>query len=225
MARHTDREYEEKLRELRDGLLLMAGRVESMIGDAIQALCSRDGQLARATISADAAVNRSELEIDDLCMVALARWQPMASDLRFITFAMKMVTDLERIGDLAVNICERALDLAALPELPNPYVDIQQMGALAQGMVRDAIDAFVNSDPAAARAVIDRDDRIDDLYTRVFQDMLDIMGSDPALVHRGLHVQSVAKWLERIGDHATNLAEQVIFMLKGKDVRHEGKLG
>ncbi len=220
---HTDREYENQLAELRDSLLLMAGRVEQMIGTSVKALVERDEELAKKTIEADQKVNRSEVETDELCLVILAKRQPMASDLRFITLALKMVTDLERIGDLAVNICERAIDLAKVPPLA-PWHDVPRMADIAQSMVRDAIDAFVAGDVDKAQSVIDRDSEVDALYTRVFMHILAIMRSDSATVERGIHVQSVAKWLERMADHSTNLAEQVIFMVKGKDIRHMGKL-
>jgi phosphate transport system protein len=134
-----------------------------------------------------------------------------------------MVTDLERIGDLAVNICERAIDLSALPQL-EPWDDVPKMAALVQWMVRESIDAFVAGDADRARKVIDRDQEMDQLYTRVFRDILALMMEDSSTLERGIHVQSVAKWLERMGDHATNLAEEVIFMVKGKDIRHLGKL-
>lgn len=220
---HTDREYENQLNELRDRLLIMAGRVEEMIGTSVRALVERDPELAKRTIETDHKVNRSEVETDELCLVILAKRQPMASDLRFITLALKMVTDLERIGDLAVNICERAIDLAKVPELA-PWQDIPRMADITQSMVRDAIDAFVAGDVDKAQSVIARDNEVDELYTRVFLDILAIMRSDSDTVERGIHVQSVAKWLERMADHSTNLAEQVIFMVKGKDVRHMGKL-
>ncbi len=220
---HTDREYENQLRGLREGLLLMAGRVEQMIADSVKALIERDPDLARATIESDHKVNRAELAIDELCLIILAKRQPMASDLRFVTLALKMVTDLERIGDLAVNICERAIDLSTVPQL-KPWEDIPRMAEIVESMVRESIDAFVAADADRAQQVIARDAEVDQLYTRVFRDVLAVMIKDSTTVERGIHVQSVAKWLERMADHSTNLAEQVIFMVKGKDVRHAGKL-
>lgn len=223
MASRTDREYESHLRELRQRLLLMAGRVEGMIADAVRALGDKDGELATRTIDADALVNRAEVDIDELCMVILAKWQPLASDLRFITLVLKMVTDLERIGDLAVNICERVIDLAATTHVPYDE-GLREMGLTVQTMVRDAIDAFVERDVDKAQSVLVRDDEVDALYTEVFVRTLELMSNDSSLVHNGIHIQSVAKWLERMGDHATNLAEQVVFLTKGKDIRHAGKL-
>jgi phosphate transport system protein len=220
---HTDREYENELKKLRERLLRMAGRVEEMIADSVRALVERDMALARRTIEADRLVDRAEVETDELCLVILAKRQPVASDLRFITLSLKMVTDLERIGDLAVNICERVLDLGQDAPL-RPWVDVPRMGSIVQAMVRDAIDAFVAGDADRAQSVVDRDHALDELYTRVFRELLSAMLNDGSKVERGIHAQSIAKWLERMGDHATNLAEQVVFMVKGKDIRHGPKL-
>ena len=219
---HTDRVYEHELRDLRGRLLLMAGQVEQMIADAVRALVERDVELAKATIEEDYKVNSAELEIDELCIHILARRQPVASDLRFVTFALKMVTDLERTGDLAVTICKRAVNLSALPQ-PKPYVDIPRMASIAQEMVRDAIDAFVNGDVEKAQQVIARDEAVDDLYDRVYDDLIPLMRENPGLIEAGTRVQSVNKTLERIADHATNLAEQVVFLVEGSDIRHIGK--
>ncbi|MCB9487859.1 MAG: phosphate signaling complex protein PhoU [Deltaproteobacteria bacterium] len=220
-AQHTDRAFEEELRLLRDRLLLMAGRVEEMIDGAMRALVDRDSDIARQVIKQDAAVNGDEVAIDDQCWRILARRQPMGVDLRFLLQTHKMVGELERVGDLAVNIAERAIDLNAAEPL-KPYHDIPKMGELVQSMVRDAIDALVNTDPQLANNVIDRDDEVDDLYDEIFADLLELMVADPQLVERGIHVQSVAKYLERMGDHAENMAEQVIFLVGGEDVRHIG---
>ncbi len=220
---HTDREFEAELQEIRHRLLRMAGRVEEMITDAVRALVERDPELARRTIEADHKVNRAEVDTDDLCLRVLARRQPLGSDLRFITLAFKMVTDLERIGDLTVNLCERAIDLAAEPEL-RANVDVERMAQLVRSMVRDAIDAFVAGDADKAAQVIERDHEIDELYHQTFRELLRVMLADGTTITRGIHLQSVAKYLERMGDHGTNLAEQVVFMIKGKDIRHLGKL-
>jgi phosphate transport system protein len=220
--RHTDREYDNELKRLRERILRMAGRVEQMIADSVRALVEQDVQLARDTILADRLVDRAEMETDELCLVILAKRQPVASDLRFITLSLKMVTDLERIGDLAVSICERAIDLGNEPPL-KPWVDVPRMASIVQAMVRDAIDAFVAGDAERAQSVVDRDPALDELYGRVFRELLSTMSNDGSKVERGIHAQSVAKWLERMGDHATNLAEQVVFMVKGKDIRHLAK--
>ncbi|MEZ4267388.1 MAG: phosphate signaling complex protein PhoU [Myxococcota bacterium] len=220
---HSNREYEAELQELRQAILEMGGRIEEMIRDCMRSLIERDSDLARRTIAADAQVNRLEIDTDELCLRILARRQPMASDLRFISIAFKMVTDLERIGDLAVNVAERAIDLNAQPEL-KPYEDTQRMADIVREMVSGAIEAFIAYDAESAAAIIARDDEVDELYHSIFRDILSLMLADLSVVERGIHIQSTAKFLERIGDHATNLAEQVIFMAKGRDVRHEGKL-
>jgi phosphate transport system protein len=219
---HTARQYEEELLQIRESLLLMAGRVEQMISSAGRALVDRNTDLARSTIEQDRAVNLSEVEIDEQCLLILAKRQPMASDLRFVTLVMKMVTDLERIADLAVNICERTIDLSNGTQVI-VHGDIPKMSQVVETMVKDAIDAFVNRDSSKAWAVIRTDDEVDELYHQVFEDLLERMRVDPQSVHQLIHVQSVAKWLERMGDHSTNLAELVIFMVEGRDVRHPDK--
>lgn len=216
---HTDREYEGQLEELRDRLLRMAGVVEQMIVDAIRAALDQDRELAKTTIEHDITVNRLEVESDELCLLILAKRQPLASDLRFVTLSLKMVTDLERIGDLAVNICERAIDLAGHPQ-PWPWDSIEIMARLVRANIRDAIQSFVERDVDKAQQVCARDDEIDKLYWQIFRTALDTMRKHPNSVHDGIHVQSIAKFLERMGDHGTNLAEQVVFMIKGKDIRH-----
>ncbi len=219
---HTARTYEQELAALRQSLLLMAGRVEEMIARSGRALVDRDVDLAQKTIELDRVVNRAEVEIDEMCLLILAKRQPTASDLRFVTLAMKMVTDLERIADLAVNICERAIDLSrGAPVVMHP--EIPRMTEVVESMVKDAIDSFVTNSSPKAWAVIHRDDEVDEMYHRVFGDLLERMRTDPALVHQLIHAQSVAKWLERMADHSTNLAELVIFMVDGRDVRHPGK--
>jgi phosphate transport system protein len=216
---HTARRFAEELAELREDLLLMAGRVEEMIRRSGRALVERDADLASKTIDLDQAVNRAEVEIDERCLGILARRQPFASDLRFVTMVMKMVTDLERIADLAVNICERAIDLSRADRIV-VHADIPRMTEVVESMVKNAIDGFVDGDSTKAWTVLQRDDEVDELYHRVFEDTLERMRTDPGQVHQLIHVQSVAKWLERMGDHSTNLAELVIFMIDGRDIRH-----
>jgi phosphate transport system protein len=220
---HTDREYEAELARVRDHLLHMAGLVEAMIADAVRAFLQLDHELAEKTVEADQKVNRLEMDTDELCLLILAKRQPLASDLRFITIAMKMVTDLERIGDLAVNIAQRALAIDKRPEAPT-IGKISEMGDAAGAMLREAIDAFVARDTARARSVWDQDDLVDRLYMELCADAQAVMQHDPEAVERGVHIQAVAKFLERIGDHANNLGELVVFMVQGKDVRHHGKL-
>lgn len=222
MARqHTDKEYEAELSRLRERLLLMGAKVEEMIESSMRALVKRDRLLATELMARDKQINRLEIEIDDACLRILAKRQPVASDLRFITIALKLVTDLERIGDLCVNICERALELCEEPPL-KPYLDLPRMSEVAQGMVRDALDAFVAADAGRAQQVIARDAELDAYYADIFRVLLTYMMEDPRNIYRATRLQSVAKYLERVGDHATNLAEMVIFMVGGKDVRHSG---
>ncbi|MEL6349043.1 MAG: phosphate signaling complex protein PhoU [Myxococcota bacterium] len=216
---HIVKSYTRELEELRRNLVLMAGRVEDMIGAAVRAVVEEDIDLARRVIAEDKLVNRAELDIDARCLQLLARWQPMASDLRVITLTLKMVTDLERIGDLAVNISNRALDMATQPSAPiSPK--ISRMGRAVRAMVHSSIEAFVLRDPDLARQVIAKDDEVDELYHTLFRQQLRLMNQNATLVERGILLQSVAKYLERIGDHSTNLAEQVIHMVHGRDVRH-----
>jgi phosphate transport system protein len=216
-------DHEAALLDLRRRILIMAGQVEGMIAASVQSLSERDADQARTTIAADARVNTAECDIDEHCLKLLAGGELADVDLRFVTLALKMVTDLERIGDLAVNICERALDLNHSPPLPC-YEDLHRMAITVRGMVRDAIDAFVDADPDKANRVIARDDQVDALYRSLFQQILEHMRADPSTIERGIHVQSVAKWLERMADHSTNLAEQVVFMVHGKDIRHQRRL-
>ena len=220
---HTNREYEGELRKLREQLLRMGAKVEEIISGSIKALLERDSDLATRMIAFDRRINQMEVDIDELCLSILARRQPVASDLRFITMALKLVTDLERIGDLGVNISERVIELNEEPPL-KPYVDMPHMASEVQGMLREALDAFVAGDPERAHAVIERDANIDAYYNQIFRELLTYMMEDAHNIFRATRLQSIAKYLERIGDHATNLAEMVVFMVKGKDIRHTGKL-
>ncbi len=223
LREHTNREYEGELRKLRDQLLRMGAKVEEIISGSIKALLERDSELATRMIAFDRRINQMEVDIDELCLSILARRQPVASDLRFITMALKLVTDLERIGDLGVNISERVVELNAEPPL-KPYVDLPNMANEVQGMLREALDAFVAGDPERAQAVIERDTNIDAYYSQIFRELLTYMMEDAHNIFRATRLQSIAKYLERIGDHATNVAEMVVFMVKGKDIRHTGKL-
>jgi phosphate transport system protein len=220
---HTSREYETELQKLRDRLLLMGAKVEEVIKGSMQALIERDGELAKRMIQADRRINKLELSIDEMCLQILARRQPVASDLRFITIAMKLVTDLERIGDVAVNLCERVLELNEEPPL-KPYVDLPRMAEEAQQMVHLALDAFVAGDVEKADQVLKMDAVVDAYYMQIFRELLTYMMEDTRNIFRATRLQSIAKYLERIGDHATNIAEMVIFFVRGKDVRHLGNL-
>lgn len=199
----------------------MGAKVEQLIKSAIEALLTRNTELAKKMILADREVNRLELAIDELCLHILARRQPVASDLRLITITMKLVTDLERIGDLGVNISERVIELNEEPPL-KPYVDLPKMADIAMGMVHDALDAFVAGDDSQAEDIIARDETVDAYYHQIFRELLTYMMEDAKNIARATRLQSIAKYVERIGDHATNLAEMVIFAVKGKDPRHKG---
>jgi phosphate transport system protein len=220
---HTDREYEGELRRVREMLLMMGAKVEEMLGQAMKALVERDSDLAERTLYIDRQINRLEVEVDDLCLRVLARRQPVASDLRFLTMALKVVTDLERMGDLGVNICERVMELNEEPPL-KPYVEVVNMAEAAQEMLREALDAFVAGDAERAGAIIERDSNVDAYYATIFRELLTYMMENPRNIFRATRVQSIAKYIERIADHATNLAEMVVFMVRGKDIRHVGKL-
>jgi phosphate transport system protein len=220
---HTHREYEVELQRIREMLLMMGAKVEEMLGQAMRALVSRDSELADKTLYIDREINRLELEVDDLCLRVLARRQPVASDLRFVTMALKVVTDLERMGDLGVNICERVLELNEEPPL-KPWVEVVDMADAAREMLREALDAFVAGDADRAQAIVKRDSKVDAYYATIFRELLTYMMENPRNIYRATRVQSIAKYIERIADHATNLAEMVVFMVRGKDIRHIGKL-
>lgn len=219
MTVHTDREYEHELKNLREHILMMGGRVEDMIARSMTALVERDDTSAHRVLDEDSAIDNLEKDTDELCLRLLALRQPVASDLRFITTALKLVTDLERIGDLAVNIAERVLELNQEPPL-KPYIDLPRMAESARGMVREALDSFVSRDCARAEKVIADDSAVDAYNTQIFRELLTYMMEDPRTIYRATRLQSIAKYLERVGDHATNIAEQVVFLVKGKDIRH-----
>ncbi len=220
---HPDRLYEGELRKIREMLLMMGAKVEEMLTHAMRALIERDTELAERTLYIDRNINRLEMEVDDLCLRVLARRQPLASDLRFVTMALKVVTDLERMGDLGVNICERVIELNEEPPL-KPYVEVVNMAEAAQEMLREALDAFVAGDAERAQAIVERDSKVDAYYGAIFRELLTYMMENPRNIFRATRVQSIAKYIERIADHATNLAEMVVFMVRGKDIRHVGKL-
>jgi phosphate transport system protein len=210
--------YRVELQEVRERFLLMAGRVENMIAGAVTALNERDTEAARIVIAEDPLVNQDEREIDDLCISILARRNPMASELRFLTLALKMSTELERIGDLAVDVCQRAVWISNR-EPVRTHDAIPMMGKLTQAMVRDVIDAFVDHDAESARDVCEQDDRVDELYHLVTDDLLDWMKSGDVPLELGVKYQSVAKQLERIADHAVQIAELVVYLVEGRDNR------
>jgi phosphate transport system protein len=214
--------FQEQLEILKESLLKMATLVEEMINDSVQALVKRDSDLIQRTMKLEDRINAMDLEIEEMCLKLLALRQPMAIDLRFITAAMKINTDLERMGDQAVNIVERANSLNQEPPL-KPYIDIPRMADIAQSMVRDVIDSFVRSDSKLARKVLERDDLVDGLNDQVFRELLTFMISDPSSIRRAVHLMIVCRCLERIADHATNIAEDVIFMVEARVVKHHAE--
>jgi phosphate transport system protein len=216
---HTDKAYELELNTLREQLLEMGGLVETAIASSVRAVVERDATLAEQVKQKDRVVNRMEVAIDQACRRILALRQPAASDLRFITTALKIVTDLERMGDLAVNIAERAVDLAQAPAL-RPLHDLAKLAQLSESQLKRALDAFVTGDAEGAEEVLKGDDHLDALYLKLFNELLGLMMEDPRSIRRATSLMFVAKHLERFGDHATNLAEMVIFMVRGTDVRH-----
>jgi phosphate transport system protein len=216
---HTDKRYEEELKKLREEILYMGGMVEDQIQKAIKSLVDRDSTLAELIIERDHEVNRLDVEIDELCIKLLALHQPAGRDLRFITTGLKITTDLERIGDMAVNICERALELNQEAQL-KPYIDIPRMARIAQRMIRESLDAFVREDTELALKVCKNDEEVDQLNSQIFREVITFMIEDPHTINRAMKISSISKYLERIADHATNIAEMVIFMAKGKSIRH-----
>ena len=215
--------YGEQLAGLRELVLRMGGLVEQMTRRVIQALVERNINLLAEVRSMEAQVNQLHIEIDEACIELIALRQPAAVDLRFIAAAMKINTDMERIGDQAINIVERAEVLLSVPLL-KPLIDIPRMADIAQEMLKNALDAFVNSDAELAFRTILQDDEVDQLKDQVFRELLTFMMSDPTTIPRAMELILVSRHLERIGDHATNICEDVIFMVKGKDVRHQGPL-
>jgi len=216
---HTDKRYEEELKKLREEILYMGGMIEDQIQKSIKSLVERDSKLAELIIERDHEVNRLDVDIDDICVRLLALHQPAGRDLRFITTGLKITTDLERIGDMAVNICERALELNQEPQL-KPYIDIPRMARVAQRMIRESLDAFVREDTELALKVCKDDGEVDQLNSQIFREVVTFMIDDPHTINRAIKISSISKYLERIADHATNIAEMVIFMVKGKSIRH-----
>ena len=215
MATH----FQQELSSLKESLLKMAGLAEQAIRNAIEALVERNTPLAEKTIAEDQKINEMELLIDERCLRLLALHQPMAADLRFITSAMRINTELERIGDQAVNIAERVISLNQEPQL-KPYIDIPRMAQITQSMVKDVLDSFVNGDTNLARSVCERDDQVDALNDQVFRELLTYMMSDPKTITRSVHLIIVSRCLERIADQTTNIAEGVIFMVKALVIKH-----
>jgi phosphate transport system protein len=216
MERHFDQELE----DLKQELLRMAGLAEQSVAQSLHALVQRDNGLAATVDNEDDQLDRLEMLIDDRCLKMLALRQPTAKDLRFITMAMKISGELERIGDQAVNIAHRAEELNSEPLL-KPLIDIPRMGDIARGMIRDALDAFVYENPEKAREVVQRDELVDDLNRQLHRELTSFMIEDPHTITRCLNLMSVAHNLERIGDHATNIAEDIVYLYEARDIRHQ----
>ncbi|MBI1871430.1 MAG: phosphate signaling complex protein PhoU [Chlamydiae bacterium] len=222
-----ERHFDEELKKLSQELLKMGGLVEEAVSRSIKALVERDQALSEEVIRSDDAINMLDIEIDDFCLRLLARHQPAGSDLRFITMILKIVNDLERMGDLAVNIAERTLDLLKKPLL-KPLIDIPRMATLAQKMLKDSLDAFVNRDASLARSVCQRDDEVDDLNDQIFRELLTYMLQDSTAIERAVDLILIGRHLERVADHATNIGEDVIYLVQGKTIKHhleERKVG
>lgn len=217
---HIAKSFDQELKKLNESILAMGGIVEKQIVDAVRAYAERDVSLANQVIARDAEINRDELAIDEACIALLAVRQPAASDLRFICAAFKIVIDLERIGDLARNIADRGRELVGTPPLA-VTVDLPDTATAARAMLKDALDAFVARNAAKAEKVLAADDPIDTWLKRVIPEITAEMKRDPSTIDCGVSMISVAKYIERIADHATNLAEMVVYMVKAKDVRHQ----
>jgi len=215
MARH----FHDELEALKQTLLAMGGLVEDQIRRVMRALLERDDALAQEVIDRDQQVNAYDVEVDETCVSLLALHQPTAGDLRFITTAMKIVTDLERIGDQAVNIAQRVLELNREPQL-KPYIDLPRMAEKAQHMVKESLDAFVARDTALARKVCAEDADVDALKEQLFRELLTFMMEDPKTIPRAIRLILISRFMERVADHATNIAEMVIYLVDAKMVRH-----
>jgi phosphate transport system protein len=220
LTKHINAEFDAELRSLKEQILAMGGLVDAQVTEALHALGEKDAERARRVIEADRAVNQLELAIDERCIRMLALRQPAASDLRFIAAALKMVTDLERIGDLAVNMAERVDALLQEPAL-RAVQDLAGMANAAQKMLRSVLEAFVAGDPVGAEGVISADAAIDAATVRLVSEVQDAMSRDAATVSRGLATIFFAKHIERMADHTINVAEMVIYLVRGRDVRHE----
>jgi phosphate transport system protein len=213
------RHFHEELEALKQTLLAMGGLVEDQIRRVMRALIERDDALAQEVIERDQQVNAYDVEVDETCVSLLALHQPAAGDLRFITTAMKIVTDLERMGDQAVNIAQRVLELNREPQL-KPYIDLPRMAEKAQFMVKESLDAFVARDTELARRVCGEDAEVDALKEQIFRELLTFMMEDARTIPRAIRLILISRFLERVADHATNVAEMVIYLVEAKMVRH-----
>jgi phosphate transport system protein len=215
----VERHFEQELHELKEQLLLMGGRAESIVRKSIESLRRSDAVLAQQVFDDDRAMDRQEIDVEERCLRLLALQQPLAGDLRFITAALKISNDLERVGDHAVNIAGGTVRLAGKPLL-KPLVDIPRMADLAVGMLHESLDAFVRRDAESARRLVRRDDEVDDLNRQVFRELLSYMIEDPSTITRALELVLVARNLERVADLATNVAEEVVFITEARIIKH-----
>ena len=216
------RHYEQELEQLKGKLLEMSALVESSIYRSIQGVVDKNQELAEQVIKNEARINQLEIEVDDMAIGLLALQAPLAADLRLVTAAIKINNDLERMGDLSVSIAQSALALMKEPMI-RPLIDIPHIAGLAQGMVRKALDAFVNRDPELARSVLASDDAVDNMRTASYHELISFMEKNPQQISQALYLLSTVRNLERIADHATNIAEDVLFLVKGIDVRHHNE--
>ncbi len=219
MEGHIYKLFDEELRELKEKILFEGSLVEKAVRNAIKALQGRDSELARRVIEDDDLINTKEVEIEEFCIRLLALRQPAAKDLRFITTAVKINYDLERMGDMAVNVCERVLDLNLEPQL-KPYIDLPEMAELTQRMVKESLESFVREDIQLAWKVTNEDEKVDQLMEQIFRELLTYMSEDLRTIARATRLLLIAKYLERLADHAVSIAELVIFLVEGKIIRH-----
>jgi phosphate transport system protein len=217
-----ERQFERELAALKEQLLLMGGRAETIVLKSVEALRTRNETLAREVFADDRMLDRMEIDVDDRCVRLLALRQPLAGDLRFITAALKIANDLERVGDHAVNIAGGAVKLAEQPLL-KPLVDIPRMADLAGGMLHESLDAFVRRDAESARRLVRRDDEVDQLNRQVFRELVSFMIEDPGTITRALELLLVARNLERVADLATNIAEEVVFIAEARVIKHHAE--
>jgi len=218
--KHTSTYYEQELRDIKEGLIYLGALTEKAIEKAIRALTDRDAELANRVICDDNAIDQLDVEIEEKCIRILALRQPTARDLRFITTAIKINGHLERIGDMAANIAEKAVILIEEPQM-KPYIDIPRMAEIARGMIKASLDSLVNEDVDLAQKVRLEDEVIDNLNEQIFRELLTFMMEDPKKIHRALMIMQISKRLERISDHAVGIADMVMYMVTGRIVRHE----
>ncbi len=216
---HIYKTFDLELKELKERILHEGGLVEKAIDNAIKALIDRDSELAKKVIEKDELINDMDIEIDEFCLKLLALRQPAARDLRFITTAIKINYDLERIGDMAVNVCERVLEINEEPRL-KPYIDLPKMAQTVRTMLTESLDAFVREDVSLAMKVTKDDEHVDQLTEQIFRELLTYMMQDLRTISRATRLLFISKYLERMADHAVNIAELVIFMVEGKIIRH-----